>query len=142
MKELSFLPAPVSYTHLRQSHQLDAGPVGRQSEGDSIVRVVGAHELGGIDDDLVHIGGVGVADLGAPDDDALAGLAINADTVHIGLHHMDELIGIGLHVSTLVLGVTGALHVGLSAVAHQVVLLAVLDVLQQTAVILLSLIHI
>ena len=40
-----------------QRHQLDAVPVGGQSEGDGIVGVVGAHELGGVDNDLVHIGG-------------------------------------------------------------------------------------
>ena len=119
-----------------QSHQLQAVPVGGQSEGHGVVGVVGAHELGGVDDDLVHIGGVGVADLGAADDDALAGLAVDADAVDVSLDNMDELVGIGLHMSALILGVAGALHVGLGAVADQIVLLAVGDVLEQTAVVL------
>ena len=119
-----------------QSHQLDAVPVSRQGESHGVVGVVGTHELGGVDDDLVHIGGVGVADLGAANDDALAGLAVHADAVHIGLHHMDELVGVGLHMGALILGVAGTLHIGLGAVAHQVVLLAVGDVLEQAAVVL------
>jgi hypothetical protein len=47
-----------------------------------------------------------------------------------------ELIGVGLLVRSLVLGVTGALHVGLGAVADQIILLAVLDVSLETLVVL------
>ena len=119
-----------------QSHQLDAVPVGGQGEGHSVVGVVGAHKLGGQGDDLIHIGGAGVADLGAADDDALGGLAVDADAVHVSLHHVEKLIGVGLHMGALILGVTGALHVRLGAVADQVVVLAVLQVLVQALVIL------
>ena len=49
---------------------------------------------------------------------------------------MEELIGVGLHVGALILGVAGALHVGLGAVADQVVVLAVLQVLVQALVVL------
>ena len=49
---------------------------------------------------------------------------------------MDELVGVGLHMGALILGVAGTLHIGLGAVAHQVVLLAVGDVLEQAAVVL------
>ena len=49
---------------------------------------------------------------------------------------MEELIGVGLHMRSLVLGVTGTLYIGLCAVADQILLLAVLDVLLETGVIL------
>ena len=49
---------------------------------------------------------------------------------------MHELIGVGLLMGSLVLGVTGALHVGLGAVADQILLLAVLDVLLEPLMIL------
>ena len=112
-----------------QSHELDALPVGGQREGHSVVPVLAVHELGGQGDDLIHIGSAGVADLGAPDDDALGGGAVDVHTVHVRLHNVEELVGIGLLMGSLVLGVPGALHVGLGAVADQVLLLTVLDVL-------------
>ena len=49
---------------------------------------------------------------------------------------MDKGIGVGLHVSAFILGVTRALHVRLRTVADKVVLLAVLDVLEQTGMVL------
>ena len=119
-----------------QSHQLDAVPVGGQGEGNGVLGVFAVHELGGVDDDLVHIGSVGVADLGAPDDDALGGGAVDVHAVHVSGNDVHELIGVGLLVRSLVLGVTGALHVGLGAVADQIILLAVLDVSLETLVVL------
>ena len=119
-----------------QSHQLDAVPVSGQSEGNCIVAILGIHELGGQSDDLVYIGSTGVADLGAADNDTLGGGAVDVNTVYISVHDVEELIGVGLHMSSLVLGVTGTLYVGLRAVADQILLLAVLDVLLETGMIL------
>ncbi len=119
-----------------QRHELDAVPVGRQRERHGIVGVVRAHELRRQCNDLVDVGRAGVADLRAANDDALAGLAVHADAVHIRLDDVEELVGIGLHMGALILGVAGALHVRLGAVADEVVLLAVLDVLEQTGVVL------
>ena len=115
-----------------QSHQLDAGPVCRQSEGQSIGSIILAHKLGGINNDLINIGSAGVADLCTANDDTLAGLAVDADAIHVHLNDMDELIRVGLHVSALVLRIARTLHIGLSTVAHQIVLLTVLNVLCQT----------
>ena len=119
-----------------QSHQLDAVPVSGQSKGHRIVAVLSIHELGGQSDDLVHVRSAGVADLGAADNDALGGGAVDVNAVNVSVHNVEELIGIGLHMRSLVLGVTGTLHVGLCAVADQVLLLAVLDVLLETGMIL------
>ena len=49
---------------------------------------------------------------------------------------MHELVGVRLHMRSLILGITGALHVGLGTVADEVVLLAVLDVLVESCVVL------
>ena len=49
---------------------------------------------------------------------------------------MEELIGVGLHMSALIFGVPGALYVGLGTVTDQVVLLAILNVLVQALVVL------
>ena len=119
-----------------QSHQLNAFPVCGQSERNSVLSILGIHELGGVDDDLVNVRSVGVADLCAADNDALGGGAVDVYTVNVGSNNMDELIGVGLHMSSLVLGVTGTLNVGLCAVADKVILLAVLDVLLQSCMIL------
>ncbi len=119
-----------------QRHQLDAVPVGGQRKRHGIVGVVLAHELRRVHDDLVDIGSVGVADLRAAHDDALAGLAVDADAVDVRLNDMNEGIGVWLHMGALILGVAGTLDVGLRTVADKVVLLAVLDVLEQTGVVL------
>ena len=119
-----------------QSHQLDAVPVSGQSKGHRIVTVLGIHELGGQSDDLVHIRSAGVADLRTADNDALGGGAVDVQTVYIGINDVEELVGVGLHMRSLVLGVTGTLNIGLCAVADQVLLLAVLDVLLETGMIL------
>ena len=119
-----------------QSHQLNAFPVCGQSESNSVLSVLGIHELGGVDNDLVNVRSVGVADLRTADNDALGGGAVDVYAVNVGSNHMNELVGIGLHMRSLVLGVTGTLHVGLCAVADKVILLAVLDVLLQSCMIL------
>ena len=119
-----------------QSHQLDAVPVGGQSKGNRIVTVLSIHKLGGQSNDLVHIRSAGVADLSTADNDALGGGTVDIHAVHIGINNVEELVGIGLHMCSLVLGVTGTLYVGLGAVADQVLLLAVLDVLLETGMIL------
>ena len=79
-----------------QSHQLDAVPVSGQSKSNSILSVLGIHELGGQSDDLVYIGSTGVANLGAADNDTLGGGAVDVYTVNVGSNNMDELIGVGL----------------------------------------------
>ncbi len=119
-----------------QSHQLNAFPVCGQSESNSVLSVLGIHELGGVDNDLVNVRSVGVADLSTADNDALGGGAVDIHAVYIGINDVEELVGIGLHMSSLVLGVTGTLHIGLCAVADQILLLAVLDVLLETGMIL------
>ena len=119
-----------------QSHQLDAVPVSGQSKGNRIVTVLRIHKLGGEGNDLIHIRSAGVADLRTADNDALGGGAVDVHAVYIGINDVEELVGIGLHMSSLVLGVTGTLHIGLCAVADQVLLLAVLNVLLETGVIL------
>ena len=119
-----------------QSHQLDAVPVSGQSKGNRIVTVLGIHKLGGQSNDLVHVRSAGVADLRTADNDALGGSAVDVQTVYIGINDVEELVGVGLHVCSLVLGVTGTLNVGLCAVADQILLLAVLDVLLETGMIL------
>ena len=119
-----------------QSHQLDAVPVSGQSKGNRIVTVLSIHKLGGQSNDLVHVRSAGVADLRAADNDALGGSAVDVQTVYIGINDVEELVGVRLHVCSLVLGVTGTLNVGLRAVADQILLLAVLDVLLETGMIL------
>ena len=119
-----------------QSHELNTIPVGGQSKGNRIVAVFGIHKLGGQSNDLVYVRSAGVADLGAADNDALGGGAVDIHAVYIGINDVEELVGIGLHMSSLVLGVTGTFNVGLCAVADQVLLLAVLDVLLETGMIL------
>ena len=119
-----------------QRHQLNAVPVGGQRERHGIVGIVRAHELRRQSNNLVDIGSAGVADLRAAHDNALAGLAVHADTVHIRLDDVEELVGVGLHVGAFILGVTGALHVRLRTVADEVVFLAVGNVLEEALVVL------
>jgi hypothetical protein len=61
----------------------------------------------------------------------LPGFAIQADSVHIGLNNVNELVGVRLHMSALILRVTGTLNIRLCAVTDQVVVLAVLYVFEQ-----------
>ena len=110
------------------SHELDAIPVSGQGEGHGIVAVLGVHELGGQRDDLIHIRRAGVTDFSAADNDALGGGAVDVHAVHICVYDVEELIGVRLHVRSLILGVTGTLDVGLCTVADQIVFLAVFDV--------------
>ena len=119
-----------------QSHQLDAVPVSGQGKGHGIVAILCIHELGGQGDNLVHIGGAGVTDLRAADDDALSRSAVDVNAVHVRIHDVEELVGIGLHMGSLIFRVPGTLYVSLCAVADQIPLLAVLDVLLETVMIL------
>jgi hypothetical protein len=119
-----------------QSHQLYAFPVSRKCEGHSVIGVVGAHKLCGQSNDLVHVRCAGVADLSAANLNALAGLAVNTDTVNISCDNVEELIRVRLHMSSLILGISGTLNVSLSAVADKVIFLAICDILQQTLMVL------
>jgi hypothetical protein len=49
---------------------------------------------------------------------------------------MEELIRIGLHMSSLIFGISGTLNVSLGAVADKVIFLAICDVLEQALMIL------
>ena len=116
-------------------HDLDARPVSGKREGDRIALVAPAHELGGVRDDLIDVRCAGVADLGAAYDDALAGLAVDADSVDVCLDDMQEHIRIGLLVRSLILGVAASLDVCLCAVADQVILLAILEIFNKSVIV-------
>lgn len=69
-----------------QSADLDAGPVSGQRKGNRIRIVMLGHKFSGAGHDLIHIGSRRVTGLCAPNDNALAWLSIQANTVHVGLH--------------------------------------------------------
>ena len=114
--------------YARDRHELDAVPVCRKRKCYGIIPVFLIHKLRGKGNDLIYVRCAGIADLGAAHDDTLAGLAIDTDAVHIRIHDMEKLIRIRLLMRSLILLVTGALHVGLCAVADQIVLLHIFDI--------------
>ena len=112
----------------RKRHQLHSVPVAGKGKRHCIIRIIRSHELGGIHNNLINIGGVGITDFGSPDNDPLTGLSVHTDSVHIGLHYMNKGIRIRLHVGSLIFGIAGALHISLGTVAYQVIFLAVFNV--------------
>jgi len=120
----------------RKSHQLYAVPVPGKGKGHCIVRIVRPHKLGGIYNNFIHIGSIGVTDFGSPHNNPLTGFAVHPDSIHVCFHHMNKGIRVWLHVSSLVLGIAGAFHIGLGTVTYQVVFLAVFNIFQKSLMIL------
>jgi hypothetical protein len=100
----------------------DARRIGGDGKGHRIVGILLAHVAGGQHDELVGVGSQGVMGLGAA----------YHDTVLVLFHHVQIQIGVGLLVGPQR---TVALDVGHGRVAHQVILLKVLDVFQQPGVV-------
>ena len=108
---LAALPLAGVAALAADNHKETLGVQGHR-EGDGIVLVVGAHGLGGHDDDLVGVDDAGLMGFGAADHHA----------VGTAFHHVEEEIRIGLLMRGLG---TVALGVGHGAVHGQVVLLAI-----------------
>ena len=113
----------------RKGHKLHAVPVSGKGKCNRIVRIIRSHEFGRVNNDLIHVGGIGVTDLCAADDNALTRFSVHSNAVHIRIHHMYKGIRIRLHVGAFVFWIAGALYIGLGTVADQVVFLAVFNII-------------
>ena len=119
----------------RKSHQLDAVPVSRKSKCYCIISILCIHELCRKSADLIYIGCAGVTDLSTTNDDTLARLSINTNTIYVSLNYVEELIRIRLLMSSLIFLISGALNVSLCTVNNKIMLLNKLDVVFQSLMI-------
>ena len=69
-------------------HNLDAFPVCRKRERNRVALVSSSHKLRRICNNLIYVRRAGVADLCTPDNNALTGLFVYADAVHICFYNM------------------------------------------------------